>query len=552
MKIWYAVFMTILPLVLSSQSTFYVSTTGSDLPTNGTNASPWATITYALDQVADGSLILVKPGTYNGRVRMRGSFPNGVEVRSEVPYQAVMRNNDRVFTFYQDARGCHGITLSGFDIAHTNNNTAGLVVHIDGAGDGSVYDITIMNNVLHDSYNNDLLKINNACLNITVDGNMFYNQSGSDEHIDINSVEDIFVLNNVFFNDFAGSGRTNNNNTSSYIVIKDSNGSDDQFLGSKNINIQKNVFLNWEGSTGSNFVLCGEDGHPHFEAQDVLVENNLMLGNSSHVMRAAFGVKGCKNITFRHNTIVGDLPSLAYAFRCNQEGANMVNDGVYFYNNIWSDLSGTMGASFGGSNDFSDTPLGETSNWSIDHNLYWNGANAIPSDNGELINYTDDVNRLIQNPLISTAAVLLPRWNPLTNVFEGGFSSINAAFIDLVQDFATLDASSPARNAAAAAFSPSEDILGNLRTNPDIGAFEIQSCAMISTNTWLGGHGDWYASIANWSEGRFPTSCDHVVIPTSVSITIKDGEAGYGYTLEVPLSSALYVEGNGSLEIQKP
>ena len=37
--------------------------------------------------------------------------------------------------------------------------------------------------------------------------NVFYNQSGSDEHIDINSVTDVLVQDNVFFNDFAGSGR---------------------------------------------------------------------------------------------------------------------------------------------------------------------------------------------------------------------------------------------------------------------------------------------------------------------------------------------------------
>ena len=61
------------------------------------------------------------------------------------------------------------------------------------------------------------------------------------------------TINNIFFNDFAGSGRSNNNDTSSHIVIKDSN------LGSHNITVRRNVFLNWEGSTGSNFILIGED-----------------------------------------------------------------------------------------------------------------------------------------------------------------------------------------------------------------------------------------------------------------------------------------------------
>ena len=75
--------------------------------------------------------------------------------------------------------------------------------------DGSVpaEDIIIRNNIFHDSYNNDLLKINNVCDNILVEGNLFYNQSGSDEHIDVNGVTNVTIQDNIFFNDFEGSGR---------------------------------------------------------------------------------------------------------------------------------------------------------------------------------------------------------------------------------------------------------------------------------------------------------------------------------------------------------
>ncbi len=453
---------------LSAGNTFYVATDGVDIPGNGDMANPWATITFALDNVPDGSLILVMPGLYEGRIRIRGIFASGVEVRSETPYAARLRHTGTVLTAFENAQG---ITLSGFDVAHSGSGAAALVVQIqDIPADGSVRDLVLENNILHDSYNNDILKINNGATDITIRGNMFYNQTGSDEHIDVNSVERITMEDNVFFNDFASSGRTNTNTTSSFIVVKDSNGSDDAFIGSNDIIIRRNVFLNWEGNAGTNFVLCGEDGQPIHEARNMTVENNLFLGNTANTMRASFGVKGCRDVLFRANTVAGDLPSNAFAMRLNREGQNPQMENIDFHNNIWSDPTGSM-------NDFSDTPISDTLSFTLDNNQYFNGGNPLPEGGSDLVNPSDDANSIIADPQLGNQVGLqTPFWIPGMSQFNGGHSSIRQAFVSLVAQYGTPDPGSAGVDMADAAFMPSDDILGNARdSSPDVGAVEVPS-----------------------------------------------------------------------------
>lgn len=66
----------------AQEHTYFVATHGSDQSGDGSPENPWATISHAIDLVPDGSSILVKPGTYTGRVRLRGTFEQGVIIRS--------------------------------------------------------------------------------------------------------------------------------------------------------------------------------------------------------------------------------------------------------------------------------------------------------------------------------------------------------------------------------------------------------------------------------------------------------------------------------------
>ncbi|NIM96358.1 MAG: hypothetical protein GTO18_21885 [Anaerolineales bacterium] len=476
-----AVFTSVTGLGAASGQIFYVAVDGSDNTGDGSQHNPWGTINHALSKVTDGSTILVQQGTYNGRVRLRGTFTEGVTVKSEVPYQARLRNDSTVVTCFYG----QGITMEGFDIAHNGPGAGALVIQIqdlrgEPGGEDIVGRITLRNNILHDSYNNDILKVNNGAGGILIEGNVFYNQTGSDEHIDVNSVTDVVIQDNVFFNDFEGSGRVNPGNTSSYIVIKDSDGVANGVIGSQRITVRRNIFLNWEGSSGHNFVLVGEDGKPYHEGMDVMVENNLLLGNSQQVMRAPFGVKGGRSITFRNNTVVGDLPSLAYAMRLNTEGSNPPNEDIRFYNNIWSDPTGTMGAEDAyRPHDFSDTPLGQTTSFELSNNLYWNGGAPIPEDPGELINFTNDSARIVADPLLREhGQIALPRWDSTAGSFSDGSSSVRQAFERLVLLFGAPAEGSPVVDAADPANSPVEDILGRPRSEsaaPDLGAFEVGS-----------------------------------------------------------------------------
>jgi len=443
---------------------FWVATDGSDATGGGSSGSPWASIQHAVDTVPDGATVLVRPGTYAGRQRLRERFATGIVVRSEVPYQARLRHDDTVVQCFTG----QGIALEGFDIAHDGPGAGALVIQVQDLIDGpdAVSRIVFRNNVLHDSFNNDILKVNNGATDVVVERNVFYNQHGSDEHIDANSVTDVVIQDNVFFNDFAASGRPDAGDTSSFIVIKDSNAGDDAFVGAERVTVRRNVFLNWQGTTGHNFVLVGEDGQDFHEARDVLIENNLMLGNSPSLIRAPFGVKGARDVTFRHNTVVGNLPANAYAMRLNQEGQNLPNESILLYNNVWSDPTGTMG-------DFSDTPIGETLSFALDTNLYWNGGAAIPASASDLVNVGDDAAAVIGDPLLpGLAGVVTPVWDPQAGTFGGGAPTTCAAFEALVTNFGRAGAGSPVIDAARADQSPDHDILGHPRTTPDLGAVE--------------------------------------------------------------------------------
>jgi hypothetical protein len=444
----------------------HVAPDGRDEYGNGRGSArlPFATINFAIGQATDGGTIVVAPGTYPGRVGLDRHYEKGLTIRSEVPYQAVLRNQAaQVIRCY----GCSNVIIEGFDIAHDGPGAAPIVVQIDGDGGKGGRDILLRNNVLHDSYKNDLLKINNGARHVRVTGNIFYNQASHDEHIDVNSAVDVAIEDNVFFNDYAGSGRTPPGDSASFIVIKDSNEDEDGVLGAQDITVRRNVFLGWQGGRAYGFVLVGEDGKPYFEARDVLVENNLFLGNSGEPMRSPFGVKGGEKTVFRNNTVLGDLRGKAFATRINREGENRKAQGIRFYNNVWDAPRGTM-------MHFSDARSEDLESFTLSHNLFWNGGASIPLSFADAVNYTSDRERVVANPgLPDPRGIVPPRWLPEKKTFADGSTSIEAVKARLVDRYAR-PSSRAVVDRADPQNAPADDIRGRKRGGrPDIGAFEV-------------------------------------------------------------------------------
>lgn len=435
----------------------------------GSFITPWASMQYAEQNIPDAACtVWFKDGLYEDLQSLTRRFLLTTTFRAQHPYQAVFKREGTTI----EIDGGRNMIFDGFVLQHSGPGAGKHVVIVDRSDKAWSENITFRNNIFHDSYNNDLLKIHNGVRSATVEGNVFYNQGSADQHIDVNSVTDVVIQDNIFFNDFAGSGRSIALDTKHFIVIKDSNEGDDGLLGSRRITVRRNVFLNFQGENAS-FVQVGNDGKPYHEAIGVRVYNNLMVGNSPYEMTAAFGVRGAKDVSFINNTVVGDLIASAYALWVSITEANPRNENITFANNIWSDPTGTMGVDIeGGKGEFSDGDPQDSLNVTLNNNLYWNGAMPIPP--GELVSpFIDDAHRLVANPLLNSDhdAIVLPRWNG--SAFLSGNRTIREEFVRLVALYGAIPATSPAVDRAIRQLAPYDDILRRRRgPDADLGAYE--------------------------------------------------------------------------------
>ena len=452
--------------VSSSDGVYYVSPGGSDSAGNGSLESPWRTVSYALDHGPSngGFSVVLLDGDYPDQVTTKRSFAEPVQVRALHDYQAVLVNT-----------GSTPIQLGGSNDAHKSFNLTFSGLEIKGLGSGSqgyalVYlwkadDVVLENCIIHDSYNNDLMRVLHSA-RVTIKGDMFYNPEGGEEAIDINGgSQDVVVADSIFFNDYAASGRSET--TARPLILIKTSGLDSDGT-TRRITLERNLFLQKDTSTGWPSMVClGSDDKPYYEAQEVTIQNNLFAASDGRAIGKAIRVAGSRDVLIRANTLRNASGSFATMSRVERMSANPPCANIQYANNVFLDETGDTERLIQGSRD--DLESGSLSN-----NLYWFGGGAPPVRAEDVLNYTVDGRAMVADPLLPLAGdrISMPVWRG--HGFDGGYGSIRNAFMSLVQRYAVPSGGSPVVDAAHGTMPP-DDITGSPRGGaPDVGAYEAR------------------------------------------------------------------------------
>jgi hypothetical protein len=462
---------TRIPLYAAS---FYLSPSGSDSTGTGSRQTPWRTLQHATSRIPDdGSTLVLLDGRYEESQAVARQFRNICTVKAEHPYRARLGGGprqNRALTCYSAAN----VIFQGLEIAGSGATQGEYMVHISTP---RTHHLVFEDCIVHDCYDNDMVKINDFTHHILFRNCVFYNQTdgGGFQHFDINTCTDVCLEGSIFFNDYAGSGRPSANRSQGFIVAKNSGSTPDV---TRRIFLGRNIFLNWDGKPDMAFILLGEDGKPFCEAQQVLIENNLFLHNSPVRSWGTLLYKGgLRDITFRANTVSGH-PAVkwtgAESAVCLRIEQNPPMDGLTFVNNIFSDPTGQMPRfSISGKETFAPG-----SRQVLLNNLYWNAGKPIPTETKDVLTPDRDTKKIMADPQLRNPGkgVTLPRWNAKKGAFLSGQKTIGGEFQRLVKLYAVPAAGSPAGGAADPAAMPKDDILGNPRgEKPDVGCYQRQA-----------------------------------------------------------------------------
>jgi hypothetical protein len=453
------------------ECSYFVSAGRGSDSNPGSYDRPWKSIQYALESVpSDGGFtICVDDGSYPEQIDLgrRDGFTNPVRVEALHPYEVRLNNRDKIIIRLNGDSVTHtsfNITFAGFEIYRPTSNAT---------GSSNVYlykadNVTIENCIIHDSYDDDLVRILHST-NVTMQLNLTYNTGSGEEHYDINGgSRNVVVQDNVLFNAYPETGRPDDT-SGAQITVKTSYPDTDG--RTRNVTIRRNVLMHGQSVPTRGFITIGDDNRyeGYYEAEDVTVENNLFLANEGLTEQMIpVTILGSRRIYLRANTFRGDADSSFRLFgRALKESLNPLCTDLFYYNNVFLDSTNTTGRLIRGTSD--DIEYG-----AIRSNLYWWGGASIPTNSEDYFNYLDDPQAVVSDPLLNSLAAPLPLPIWRDRMFAGGHGSVFEVHAAFVEAYARPGDTSPLVDRADPAHMPVDDIAGKNRdAAPDIGAYEV-------------------------------------------------------------------------------
>ena len=315
---------------------YYVATNGSN-SANGSSASPWKTISYAMQRdLKAGDTVIVRAGTYNEAVVIDhgGSAAGDVTLKSETPGAALIRPPSGGWNAISVA--ANHVTVDGFDIGGARG---------DGIEANNVHHITIRNSTVHGSGESGIQF--NWSEFITIEGNETYENgsTGWFSGISIYQTRNItgdtttqgfrtIVRNNISHDNVTKTGQHTDGNG---IIIDDFQST--QTSGYKNYTyptlVDGNVVYN---NGGKGIQVTWSDG--------VTVSNNTAYHNNQDSLNTGTWRGELSNSQSSNNTWVNNIAVSDPSINKNNTAIDNTSTGGYTNKNvIWSNNVTFNGAS---------------------------------------------------------------------------------------------------------------------------------------------------------------------------------------------------------------
>ncbi|MCL1808820.1 MAG: right-handed parallel beta-helix repeat-containing protein [Clostridiales bacterium] len=200
---------------------YHVATTGSDTAGNGSAASPWATVTYALSRMNGGDTLLIHGGTYVGRytvpARLSGPKKNRLTViKGAGDGEAILDGNgsgtvvqiNNVGNFKFEGLTVRNATTDGIMYNSSGTSVGNFNIETDDPADSPFANVYLLNNKVYNINTQEFAigiyggSYAAPISNLVIAGNeVFFNRTHYSEGVTINGNIDGFdVCNNLIHN----------------------------------------------------------------------------------------------------------------------------------------------------------------------------------------------------------------------------------------------------------------------------------------------------------------------------------------------------------------